>query len=117
METVKIDLTGCDGLRKGMMLAVTTEDGVGGMKENKMIYVASVKLSDPWPPGEESHSYDGCLYKRVIAVTSDGVSFVWKDETVEGAKVVYPARQYGSALNPPKHWGQKQWEKTFGPRY
>ena len=82
------------------------------------------QLSHPWMPGEESQSYDGCLYKHVIAETSEGIKFVWKDETnastqpekLIGEDVETNARQYGSACNPPMHWGQKQWEEMFRRR-
>jgi hypothetical protein len=50
-----------------------------------MIYIESVELSHPWERGEHHNSCDGCLYKNVIASTSDrktfGKRFVWKDET------------------------------------
>ncbi len=110
---IEVDLT-LNRLRGGMV-AVTTSNNVPGKGNNDIIHIARVKLSHPWDPQNKSNSYDGCLYKKIIAITSEGAEFVWKDEIVT-PKISRNARQYGSAGNPPMHWGQKEWEAMFGKR-
>ena len=110
---IEVDLTR-NGVFEGM-LAVTTSENVPGKGNNDIIHIARVKLSHPWDPQNKSNSSEGCLYKKVIAITSEGAEFVWKDETVT-PEITRNARQYGSSFSPPKHWGQKEWEAMFGNR-
>ena len=80
------------------MLADTTSAGVPGKAKNETIHIAKVELSNSWPQGEQQNSWDGCLYKSVLATTSEGARFVWKDET-EADHVQNHARQYGTGDN------------------
>ena len=95
------------------MLAVTTSTNVPpGKKKNDFIYIALVKLSCPWSPEEKYKSYDRCPFKKAIAVTSEGVEFTWKDETVS-PEITRNARHYGIALHPPCYWGERKWKEIF----
>ena len=109
---IEVDLTN-GGVREGM-LVVTTSTNVPGKRNNEIIYIAKVELSHPFSSREEAEkkSYDGNLYKKIIATTSEGARFVWKDQTCD-PRIANNARQYGSALYAPMHWGYKEWKAMF----
>jgi hypothetical protein len=91
-----------------------------GESKHSIIYISSVELSYPvgrrQDNGKADEAFRSSLYKKVIATTSNGMKFVWMDETVS-PPLIGPARPYGrSSQCSPMHWGQEQWEKRFGKR-
>jgi hypothetical protein len=130
------DLTD-NGRHKGMLVLMKLDDATTvkqtsqgflsaqegqekGESKHSIVYISSVELSYPVgrrrDNGKADEALNASLYKKVIATTSNGMRFVWMDETVS-PPLIGPARPYGrSSRCSPMHWGQEQWEKRFGKR-
>lgn len=83
---------------------VTTKKKEGGtefpmeLKDNQCIHIIKVKLYNKYDSDEKT--YGRCRYKKVIATTNEGVTFLlWDDD-----RKISNARQYGSG-DDPRSWG------------
>lgn len=92
-------------LSQPFLMVTTKKEGAKSFphqfKDNQLIRIVKVLLSDPYQPGEIP--YGQCKYKVVRATTDQGIEFLlWDDE-----KEIRNARQYGSGNNPAS-WGQRR---------
>ena len=91
-----------------------------GESKHSIVYISPVELSYPvgrrQDDGKADEAFHASLYKKVIATTSNGMKFVWMDETVS-PPLIGPAGPYRRRSQCyPMHWGQDQWEKRVGKR-
>ena len=70
----------------------------GPFKDNDIIYVVSLNLSEPYKEGEASCGR--WRWKKVYATTDKGIEFLLHDDEND----IHNARQYGNGSDP-RHWG------------